>query len=79
MEKEKLELITQTVDGNEVRDLVFKKVDNIIRGFVKDSVCGLASRDYFRVCTWRLNGTLTPTYGGNNRRDLYLDLSNINK
>jgi hypothetical protein len=79
MEKEKLELITHTVDGNEVKDLVFKKVDNIIRGFVKDPVVGLVNRDYFRCVTWRTNGTLTPSYGGASRPDLYLDLSNINK
>ena len=75
MENEKLELITQTLEGYPVKDLRYKKADNIIVGFVRDIVCGQANKDYYVVSTWRLNGTLTPKYGGSTRKDLYLDLS----
>lgn len=77
MEKEKLALITQTVEGNEVKSLHFKKVDNLISGLVKDQVTGTVSRDYWVTCCWRLNGSVLPRYGGNSRKDLYLDLSNL--
>lgn len=78
MEAEDLKLITQTVEGYPVADLKIKQPDNIIVGFVKDTVAGQANKGYVVVCCWRLNGTVLPRYGGTSRKDLYLDLSKIN-
>jgi hypothetical protein len=72
-EIEHLKTITQTAEGYEVKDLVWKPTDNIIRGLVK---CPVTGRDNFNngfvVATWRKNGTLTLKYGGASRTDLYL-------
>lgn len=38
MEKEKLEQIKETIDGYEVKNLTYKKLDNIITGQVKDPI-----------------------------------------
>lgn len=76
MDKEKLEKIlkiTETVEGVQVKDLKYKPVDNILVGFAKDLITGQANKDYWVTCCWRLNGALTPSYGGSSRRDLYLD------
>lgn len=69
--------ITETVEGYHVKDLVYKKVDNIIRGFVKCPVVGRPTRnDGYIVVTWRVsNGTLTDFYGGKTRPDLYLKIN----
>jgi len=75
MENETIELITQTVEGNPIKDLKYNKRDNLLVGFVRDLVCGQANKDYYVISTWRLNGTLMPKYGGSTRKDLYLDLS----
>jgi hypothetical protein len=80
MDTEKLEKIlkiTETVDGIQVKELRFKPVDNIIIGFARDMITGQPNKDYWVTCCWRLNGTLTPNYGGNSRRDLYLDTTNL--
>ena len=79
MEKEKLDLITSTLEGQEVRISHYKPLDKVFVGFVRDTVCGQANRDYWRCVTWRTNGTLTITYGGSTRKDLYLDLTKFNE
>lgn len=69
----KIKTITHTAEGYEVKDLVWKPTDNIIRGLVKCPVTGRENfNNGFVVVTWRKNGTLTPKYGGANRIDLYL-------
>lgn len=73
METEVLEAIKDTVGGYEVKDLVWKPLDNIIRGLVKDPVVGRENfNNGFVVATWRKNGSLTEKFGGSNRPDLYL-------
>lgn len=75
MEQSILDLITHTVEGYEVKDLVWKPTDNIIRGLVKDPVTGRDTfNDGFVVTTWRKNGATTPKYGGAERKDLYLKI-----
>jgi hypothetical protein len=73
MEDEVLQAITHTVEGYEVKDLIWKPTDNIIRGLVKDPVTGRESlHNGFVVSTWKKNGSVTQKYGGNSRLDLYL-------
>lgn len=68
--------ITETVDGIEIKDLVWKPLDNIIRGLVKDPVMGRESRlNGFVACTWRANGSITQKFGGTKRPDLYLKMN----
>ncbi len=75
MEEQELELITQTVEGYEVKDLVWRPIDNIIRGFVKDPVTGRETLHNGFVCvTWKKNGSLNQRYGGKERPDLYLKI-----
>ncbi len=75
MEQSVLDTITQTVEGYEVKDLVWKKTDNIIRGLVKCPVVGRESfNNGFIAVTWRKNGSLTQSYGGSERPDLYLKI-----
>ncbi len=65
MELEVLQAITHTVEGYEVKDLVWKPLDNIIRGMVKDPVRGRETlHNGFVVVTWKKNGSLTQNYGG---------------
>lgn len=75
MEEKVLQAITHTVEGYEVKDLVWRPLDNIIRGFVKDPVTGRESLHNGFVCvTWKRNGSLNQRYGGNTRPDLYLKI-----
>lgn len=74
MEQSLLDTITNTVEGYEVKDLVWKPTDNIIRGLVKDPVTNSKLHNGFVVATWRKNGCLTPKYGGATRPDLYLKI-----
>lgn len=75
MELSELEAITQTTEGYEVKELVWKPTDNIIRGLVKCPVTGREKfNNGFVVATWRKNGSLTPRYGGASRTDLYLKI-----
>ncbi len=73
---EAISKLTHTVEGYEVKELVWKPTDNIIRGLVK---CPVTGRDTlyngFVVATWRKNGSVTIKYGGKERPDLYLPLS----
>lgn len=71
-----LTLITQTVEGYEVKDLVWKPMDNIFRGLVKCPVTGRETlHNGFVVATWKRNGSLTDKFGGKTRPDLYLKLN----
>lgn len=73
---EQIKNITHTVEGYEVKDLVWKPVDNIIRGLVKcPASVSTKGQDGFVVATWRKNGTLTAKYGGTGRPDLYLKMT----
>jgi hypothetical protein len=73
MTNEFLEQITTTIEGYEVKELRYKKLDNLIVGRVKCPVIGNpALHNGFVVCCWRPNGTLHPRYGGTTRPDLYL-------
>lgn len=73
--QELVKTITHTTEGYEVKDLVWRPMDNIIRGFVKDPVTGRESLHKGFVCvTWKKNGSLTQRYGGNTRLDLYLKI-----
>ncbi len=75
MEQSILNLITETIEGIEVKDLVWKPIDNIIRGLVKDPVMGRDSfNNGFVAVTWRRTGSLTKSYGGDKRKDLYLKM-----
>jgi len=69
--QERIQDITHTVDGYEVKHLTWLPMDNVIRGLVKDPIRGKATlHDGFIVCTWRKNGKLTAKYGGSDRNDL---------
>jgi hypothetical protein len=71
-----LKHITETIEGYEVKDLRYKPVDNIIRGFVKCPIWGKKTlHNGFVVCVWRTNGTLLPKYGGDTRKDLYIKIN----
>lgn len=75
--QELVKTITHTTEGYEVKDLVWKPTDNIIRGLVKCPVTGRETfNNGFVVCTWRANGSVTLKYGGNARLDMYLKFDN---
>jgi hypothetical protein len=72
MEQSVLQQITHTVEGYEVKELVWLERDNVIRGRVKCPVLGRENlHNGFVVVTWRKNGTLVPKWG-TNRDDLAL-------
>lgn len=78
MKDEILKQITTTIEGYEVIDLRYKKVDNLIVGRVKCPVIGNpALHNGFVVCCWSYTGKPHWRYGGKNRPDLELDLKNI--
>ena len=73
---ENLKKITHTVEGYEVKELVWKPVDNIVRGLVKCPVVGRESfNNGFVAMTWKKNGSITQKYGGTSRTDLYLKIN----
>ena len=58
MFEEQLKNITQTVDGIPVKDLVYKPVDKVITGLVKDPDYGNPDlRDGYVSCVWNRHGT----------------------
>jgi hypothetical protein len=70
MEQSILQQITHTQGGYAVKELVFLKNDNVIRGRVQDPITNNPNlHDGFVVRTWRTNGTLVPKWG-TNRDDL---------
>ena len=74
MEQSILQQITHTVEGYEVKELVWLERDNVIRGRVKDPITGREDlHGGYVVRTWRKNGTLVPKWG-TNRDDLNLPI-----
>lgn len=75
MEQSILQQITHTVEGYEVKELVWLKRDNVIRGRVK---CPIFGRENLHggwvAITWRRNGSLMPRHGGKTRTDLYIKI-----
>jgi hypothetical protein len=60
MKQEELDLITETVTGYPVRNLRWKKMDNIITGQVKCPVIGKENfNDGYISGTWKRNGSPT--------------------
>ena len=69
--------IKQTIAGYPVKNILWKPNENIYTGQVKDPEWGKPNlHDGFITVTWRSNGALTPKFGGNSRKDLYLNLLN---
>jgi|AntAceMinimDraft_18_1070375.scaffolds.fasta_scaffold104670_4 hypothetical protein len=68
-----LELITETVEGYEVKELRYKKMDNILVGLVKCPICGRENfNDGFVSGQWRTNGS--PINSIDRRADLKLKI-----
>lgn len=68
-------MITETVEGYPVKNILWKPNENIFTGQVKCPILGKPElRDGYITVTWRSNGSLTPKFGGSNRKDLYLNL-----
>ena len=73
MIEQKLTTITQTIEGYEVRNLKWNKLDNIIVGQVKDPLLGNENRlEGYIVCQWKANGYATNKFKG--REDLKLQI-----
>lgn len=72
---ENLDKITQTKGGYPIKDLRYKKMDNLIVGLVQDPICGNPNlRDGYVTCVWRRNGKVEPRYG-KGRDDLEIDIT----
>ena len=72
---ENLDRITQTKGGYPIKDLRYKKMDNLIVGLVQDPVCGRPDlHNGFIVVVWRRNGKVEPRYG-KGRDDLEIDIT----
>jgi hypothetical protein len=73
MDKEKLALITHTVEGYEVKNLNYKKIDNIITGQVKDPYTLFPHLyDGWSSCVWATNGSAIKLNKG--RKELKLKM-----
>jgi hypothetical protein len=73
MKQEDLNKITQTIEGDEVKNLIFKPLDNIIVGLVKCPILGkLHLHNGFISGQWLANGTPTNRIKG--RKDLRLKI-----
>jgi hypothetical protein len=71
---ENLNKITHTKGGYPIKDIRFKKMDNLIVGLVQDPVCGNPNlHDGYISCVWRRNGKVEPRYG-KGRDDLEIDI-----
>jgi len=69
--------VTQTIEGYTIKDLTWLDRDNLYRGLVQDPIRGRATlHNGFIVCTWRKNGKLTAKYGGADRNDLDIIITN---
>lgn len=74
---ENLNKITHTIGGYPIKDIRYKKMDNLIVGLVQDPVCGRPElHNGFITVVWRKNGTVEPRYG-KNRTDLEIDIKSI--
>lgn len=69
MTTKELSKITHTKDGSQVKDLRWLPIDNVIVGFVFDSLL-----NKFVTCTWRKQGSVTKKYGGETRKNHYLKM-----
>lgn len=75
MENEILEKIVETIEGHQVKNLRYKKVDNLIVGQVKCPVEGRETlHNGFVSCVWLVNGTVHHRYGGKTRDYLNLKI-----
>lgn len=73
MEKEKLEQIKETLGGYEVKNLSYKKRDNIITGQVKDPMNLFPTlHEGFVGGAWSINGF--PLKYNKGRKDLILKI-----
>ena len=73
MKQEELNKITETVEGYEVKNLRFLKVDNIITGLVKDPLFGRPNlHGGFVSGQWHTTGIPTNSIKG--RKELKLNL-----
>lgn len=72
---ENLDKITETKSGYPIKDLRFKKMDNLIVGLVQDPVCGKSNlHDGYISCVWNNRGKVIDRYGGKKRTDLEIDI-----
>lgn len=77
MKEEFLNSITETVEGYPVKNLVWKPIDNLIRGLVKDPITGNENlHGGYVTANWNRNGALLSHCGfdKNKRKDLYLKI-----
>lgn len=73
MEKELLEKITETVEGYPVKNLTYKKVDNIIVGQVKDPYTLFPDlHGGWETCVWNKSGF--PQKFNKGRKELILKM-----
>ena len=71
-----LNKVVLTKEGYEVKDLSYKAMENIITGRVKCPIKGKATlHEGFVGCAWYTNGRVLPRYGGKDREDLNLNMS----
>jgi|688.fasta_scaffold150702_2 hypothetical protein len=72
---ENLDRITETMGGYLVKNLRYKKVDNLIVGMVLDPIWGRDSlhNGFVNIC-WNKRGKVDKRYGGSSRQDLELDI-----
>jgi hypothetical protein len=71
---ENLDKITHTIGGYPIKELRYKKQDNIFVGRVQDPICGRPNlHDGYVTCVWRKSGKVDPRYGVG-RTDLEIDL-----
>jgi len=79
MRQEDLDLITESVEGYEVKNLVWKPNEKVIRGKIKCPFLGKPGfNDGFINCGWRKNGSIVSVAGDidnkTNVQDLYLKI-----
>jgi hypothetical protein len=73
MVEEKLKTITHTIGGYEVKDLRFKKTDNIIVGRVKDPINPFPKlHEGYVSCIWNTTGF--PQRFNKGRNDMRIEL-----
>lgn len=66
-------MITKTIEGYPVKNILWKEAENIYVGLVQDPISGNPKvHDGYIAMTWRRNGSLSAKFGGCLREDLYL-------
>ncbi len=72
---ENLDKITHTKGGYPIKDIRYKKMDNLIVGLVQDPICGRETfNNGYVSIVWRRNGKVEPRYG-KDRTDLEIDIT----